>query len=201
MNLIKSCVSAGFSWCWERGRCCLITARWWQKFSSASWAPSIPGVRALLSTLWQGWCLQLPLWCPPTPEQGCSCHPWEMVNIAIFHQTSSHPPQGDSEGCHAAFPEVHAVATDRRLGGAGSLDTTQGWKSWLPAWPPLTPLVRASDTSWQPCEGGGPGSPLVWGWRHSLFCVWLEGSTYYLKVSVFMGCPSPGPLTSGPRFC
>lgn len=123
-----------------RGRC-LVTARWWQKFSSASWAPSIPGARALLSTLWQGWRFQLPMWCPLTPEQGCSCYPWAMVNIAILHQTSSHTPQGDSVGYHAAFPAVHAVTTD----GAGwgrQLGYNTGMKV-------LTSCLASSDTT---CE-------------------------------------------------
>lgn len=131
--------------------------------------------RGVLVTPGQWWTLQFSTRPPPTHPRGTV---WGTMLLSQLSMQS--PLMG--------------------LGGAGSLDTTQGWKSWLPAWPPLTPLVRVSGTSWQPREGGGPGSPLAWGWRHSLFCVWLKGSTYYLKVSVFLGCPSPGPLTSGPRF-
>lgn len=69
-----------------------------------------------------------------------------------------------------------------------------------------TIVMKVLGTSLQLCERKCLVSPpslcwYGWWWGHSFFCgVWLEWSCYYLKVSVFLSCPFPGPSTREIRF-
>lgn len=64
-----------------------------------------------------------------------------------------------------------------------------------------TTVMKVLGTSLQLCERKCLVYPpslcwYGWWWGHSFFCgVWLEWSCYYLKVSVFLSCPFPGPST------
>ena len=64
----------------------------------------------------------------------------------------------------------------------------------------LTPPGLGQGNLIRVCPGWSLGSPL--GWDHRFSCgVWYQYRGYFMEVSAFLGCPSPGPLVERSGFC